>query len=147
MRAQPHAAGEAFEIEFFIWGMRIIIGQREAKQERFGTELPFEIVHDRNRAAFAHQNWFAAKCLLQRTQSSLRFVTLGRNQIRITAMSRDNFKTDCFWTNAFEMSRGELANLLRFLIWHKPERELCSRLGWNNRFAALALITAGQSID
>jgi len=65
-RAHRLAFRETIQIEFFVRRMRIVVRQTQAEEQRIRAEDFFELVHDGNRAALAHQDRLAAKCALQR---------------------------------------------------------------------------------
>src|SRR5206468_8466971 len=62
-QARPHAHAffVAIEAELFVGRVRIVVRQRQPQQQRVRAQVLFEIVHDRDRAALAHQRRLASR--------------------------------------------------------------------------------------
>ena len=53
VRAHGHASGEDVEVELFVGGMSVVVGQRETEQQGVGTQHFLEVIDDWNGAARA----------------------------------------------------------------------------------------------
>ena len=71
VRAHALALLKTVEVELFVGRMGIVIRQTNAKQQRVRSEDILKLVHDGNRAAFAHEHRLRAEGFFQRAQSGL----------------------------------------------------------------------------
>jgi len=147
MRAHGLAFGEAIEIELFVRRMRVVVRQAQTQQQRICAENFFEIVDDGNRAALTHQYRLAAECGLERAQRRPRPHALGRNQIRLRAMTGLDFEPHRRRTDFFDVPADEFANFRRFLVWHEAAGDFRPRPRRHNRLAAFPLVAARQAVD
>src|SRR5258708_39548183 len=98
--------------------MSVVIGQRQSQHQAVRSEDAFEIAHDGNRTAFAHQYWLAAETGLQRAQRSLCLRTGRRNQVGLRAVPGVNLHAYCGGTELLQMSTHELYDSLGILAGH-----------------------------
>ena len=127
--------------------MGVVVRQSQTEQQRLRAEDFFELVDNRDGAAFAHQDRLAAKRQFQCAQRRPRLAALRRNQIRLRAVAGLNLQPHRRRADFFEIIADDFADFRRTLVRHEAAGDFRARHGGHDGLAAVALIAAGQAVD
>src|SRR5205807_3087255 len=117
------------------------------RSQRVCAEDFFEVGDDRDGAAFAQQDRFVTESLFERAQRGVCQRSGGRNKIRFASVTALDGDAHRWRAETFQVPCNEFVDAPRRLVRHKAKSEFRSRPRGDDRLAAFALVTAGESVD
>ena len=92
IRAHQLALFKATQIKLFVRGMSIVVGERQSKHERVGTQDLLELIDDGDRTTFAHEHRLKSERFSQGSDGGLSLRAFGGNQIGNGAVTGSNLE-------------------------------------------------------
>ena len=103
---------EAVEVELLVGRVRVVVGEREAEEQRLDAEDALEVVHDGDGTAFTHQHRLAAEGGAEGAERGLGARAIGPDEVGFACVTGFHGQLATRRTQRLQVRGDELLNFL-----------------------------------